>query len=125
MKCVNDMTRKEFDKLPYRGAWDKQVICTSIVLLPTRRKHDSGYRVMDFVAVRKGRPVCRLSECSDVVHLGGIGGSGSLAYNSSISPIPWSIDCLPKSGLFHMWANGYELVCGSALSSFCLYVRKM
>ena len=125
MKNVNNMTRKEFESVPYRKRWDKPVVCTSLVILPgkSRPLHDSGYRTMDFVAVKNDKPICRLSGCSDVLHIDGIGGYGFNwlekygAVPKMIPPSAWSIDCLPKSGLLRMFCNG-EIVCGSSLSSF-------
>lgn len=88
--------------------------------------HDSGYRCMDFVAVKDGEPLCRLSGCSDVVHIDGIGGYG---YRWSRKPgVPrkidihgWSIDCLPASGLLRIWPDSNRIICGSGLSSFEIY----
>jgi len=124
---IVDMTRKDFESLPYRKRND-MIICDSIVILPTRRKHDSGFRCMDFVAVVRNEPKCLLSGMSDVLHLDGIGGNG---FNwlkkygkvpEVIPPSGWSIDCLPKSGLLRVFAlNGHKIICGSALSSFEIY----
>lgn len=78
---INDMTRKDFEKLPHRK-WDERIYFTSMVIIPSRIKgfqvmmykirkflssksklfnkpeiyeidgmHDSGYRIMDFAAV--------------------------------------------------------------------------
>jgi len=88
--------------------------------------HGSGFRLMDFVAVEDGHPICRLSGCSDVLHLDGIGGFG---YNwiakgdvpKLIPPKGWRIDCLPKSGLLRIWPSSQKykkLIAGAALSSF-------
>lgn len=109
---INEMTRKDFDELPGRKKWDEEILCDGIIILPGRAKdmHDSGYRLMDFVAIKNSKPVCRLSGCSDVIHIGGIGGQ-----NVSRS---WNIDCLPKSGLLRMWMNGHFIKVGAALSSF-------
>ena len=57
---INDMTRKDFEALPHRK-WNEEIICDNIIILPTKRKHDSGYRCMDFVAVTKNEPICLLS----------------------------------------------------------------
>lgn len=120
---VNDMTRKQFEELPWRESWSKDVECTSLVILPLRRKHDSGYRCMDFVAVQNGEPICRVAGGSDVINLDGIGGYGegrSGTLPRSVPPRGWSIDCLPKSGLLHIFSS-YKLRCGLALSSFELF----
>lgn len=90
--------------------------------------HDSGYRCMDFVAVsEKGEPICRLSGCSDVVHIDGIGGFGDRwlekygTVPKRIPPSGWSIDCLAKSGLLRLFPSTRKIKCGMALSSFEIY----
>ena len=92
----------------------------SLVILPLRTKHDSGYRCLDFVAVRNGKPVCKLSGCSDVIHIGGIGSS----YLGKSDLVDWSIDCLPKSGLLRLFAGDAILKDGGALSSFQVFARR-
>ena len=126
---INDMKRKDFEALPQKK-WDEDIgVFNSIVILPGKANdlHDSGYRCMDFVAVKDGNAICRLSGCSDVIHVDGIGGYGDNWFEKygrppqSIPPSGWSIDCLAKSGLLHMWPNSHEMCCGLALSSFEIY----
>ena len=128
-KSVCDMTRKEFDALPHRK-WDEDIgLFDSLVVLPGKARdlHDSGYRCMDFVAVKNGKPICRLSGGSDVIHIEGIGGLGKnwlSKYNTVPSMVPpsrWSIDCLPKSGLLQFFGHPNKISCGAALSSFEIY----
>jgi len=156
---INDMTRKQFEKLPHRDNWNEEVVCTGIVVLPAEINiisklkydiqnylskcfkwiakpeiysvsgmHDSGFRLMNFVATKDGEPICLVSGCSDVLHLDGIGGFGYKWYENhgsvpnKVPPSGWSIDCLPKSGLLHFWTHA-ELICGEALSSFELYSK--
>ena len=129
---ANDMTRKEFDALPSRE-WNEDVEgVRSLVILPGRAKdmHDSGYRCMDFVAVNKdGEALCRLSGCSDVVHIEGIGGYGNKwleqygTVPKKIPPVAWSIDCLPKSGLLQLFARE-GITCGPAFSSFEVFSKE-
>lgn len=131
-KDIDQMTRAEFDALPYRQNWAEQVECTSIVILPTRKRHDSGYRAMDFVAVdARNKPICRLAGGSDVLCIGGIGGynrEGIDTLPSMIKRVAWSIDCLPTSGLLHLYVLGStgegKMVCGAALSSFELFYSR-
>lgn len=126
---INDMDRKDFDKLP-QNDWNKDIgEFNSIIILPGRSKdmYDSGYRCMNFVAVKDGKPICKLSGCSDVLHLDGIGGFGDRWFEKygkvplKVTPSGWSIDCLPKSGLLHIWPNSQKMKCGLALSSFEIF----
>ncbi|GAG34912.1 unnamed protein product [marine sediment metagenome] len=131
---VNEMTRKQFEELPFRNGLFSDHIGNfdSIIILPGRAKdkHDSGYRCMDFVAVKDNKPMCKLSGCSDVVHVDGIGGYGYdwlNKYKTVPKTLPvksWNIDCLPKSGLLRMWCTDYKLCVGAALSSFELFAEK-
>jgi len=116
MKSIDNYTQKEFKALGLRG-WNEDIgVFDSLVILPTRRKHDSGYRMMDFVAVKNNKPICRLSGCSDVVHIGGLIGEG---LNSN-----WSIDCLSKSGLLRLFNGSKKIRVGAALSSFEVFTEE-
>ena len=132
---VLEMTRKEFAALRHRE-WDEDIgPFDSLVILPGRIKdglHDSGYRIMDFVAVKAGEPICLLAGGSDVIHIEGIYGDGVFKLNDTstggnyIDPPKggWSIDCLPKSGLLQLFKAGCWLVAGNALSSFEIWSMK-
>jgi hypothetical protein len=72
---------------------------------------------MDFAAIKDGEPLCLLSGCSDVVHIGGI--SAVLRPAQS-----WSIDCLYPSGLMRLFCLDGKLRAGSALSSFEVFAEK-
>lgn len=123
---IDQMTRKDFEALPHRK-WDEKVICESIVILPLRRLHDSGYRCMDFVACNGNEAICLLAGGSDVIHFDGIGGFGHNWFREYgtvpkfIPPAGWSIDCLSKSGLLHIWPSSRKILCDAALSSFEIY----
>ena len=128
MKNMNEMTRKEFEALPVRE-WDEDVgEFDTLVILPSRKRHESGYRYMDFVAVTKDKMI-RLSGCSDVLHIDGIGGYGKNWFDrfgavpNSIEPKGWSIDCLPKSGLLQIFCYD-KITADHALSSFSIYSER-
>jgi hypothetical protein len=126
MKNINLWTRKEFDSLPYRSWNEDMGEFDSIVILPLRRLHDSGFRCLDFVGVKDNVPFCKLSGCSDVIHINGIGGLGKdwlHRYGTipkTIQPMEWSIDCLKTSGLLRIFTH-YKMTVGEALSSFEVY----
>jgi len=124
MKNIKEMTVREFKKLPGREHFDTPIECNALVILPSRHKHDSGWRMMDFVAVKDEIPICRCSGCSDILDIDGIGGYGidgmSVGIFSELQQIKrsaWKIDCLPKSGLLRIFCN-YKLKLGLALSDF-------
>jgi hypothetical protein len=125
-----EWTRAQFEALPSRK-WSEDIgPFDSMIVLPSRRKHDSGYRCMDFVAVRDGKPLCKLSGCSDVIHMQGIGGYGRWLENYGgvpymVPPVDFSIDCLPVSGLLQIFSHRYSLEAGEALSSFELYAETL
>lgn len=115
-KTYLDMTRKEFEAVPHRK-WGEDIgLFATLVILPTRRMHDSGYRCIEFVAVRDGKPLKRLGGGSDVVHVGGLA-QPLLEWVK----VGWSIDCLPKSGLLQLFCPGHYIRVGMDLSSFEVY----
>ena len=128
MKDINKMTRKELEAVPFKESWNSDVIeFNSLVILPLRKIHDSGFRCMDFVAVLKNEPICRLSGWSDIIHLDGIGGLGYRWSDNNkvpdkVPPSGWNIDCLHTIGLLRLFTH-YKLIAGQALSSFEIYTR--
>lgn len=132
---ITEMTRKEFEALLHRSDIPKNLfgLFDSLVILPLRRKHESGYRCTEFVAVIKDEPICRLSGCSDVIHFDGIGGYGMNWLKrfgkvpNSIESKAWQIDSLPKSGLLRIYLSNCEKMQlatdDMTVSSFCLYAE--
>ena len=118
---VFDMTKEDFKKVPERGGWSRDIgEFNALVIIPQDYIHDSGWMCMDFVAVSKnGEPICRLSGCSDVLNLDGIGGCGKIP--SRIEPKGWSIDCLPCGYL--QLSSRSTMTAGPALSSFEIYAK--
>jgi len=117
MKTINEMTIKKFQAVPHRKSWCDDVgPIDSLIILPTKKKHDSGYRIIEVVAERKGFPLCKVTECSDVLNLGGM----SLNKNQTTR---WNIDCLPTSGLLRLFCFDLKLTVGNALSSFEIFSK--
>ena len=131
IKDITQYTVNEFRALPKRKFGEDIGKFDSLIILPTRRKHDSGYRCMEFVAVKGEIPICRMGGGSDVIHLLGIDGyncqrnedykklfvrrTTNVTFNASLR-----IDCLP-CGLLRIFCH-YQLKAGMDLSSFELYV---
>lgn len=125
---VFDMTKEDFEKVPKRGGWSRDIgEFNALVIIPQDYTHDSGWMCMDFVAVSKeGEPICRLSGCSNVLNLDGIGGYGKWRadehqFPNHIEPQGWSIDCLP-CGYLRLFSRS-TMTAGPALSSFEIYAK--
>ena len=123
---VFDMTKEDFDKVPKRGGFLKDIgKFSALVIIPQDYARDSGWMCMDFVAVSKeGEPICRLSGCSDVLHIDGIGGYGKWRGGelpNRIAPKGWCIDCLP-CGYLRLFSRS-TMTAGAALSNFEIYAK--
>ena len=123
---VFDMTKEDFDKVPKRGGFSKDIgKFSALVIIPQDYANDSGWMCMDFVAVNENEePICRLSSCSDVLHLDGIGGYGNWRGGElprRIKPKWWRIDCLP-CGYLRLFSRS-TLTAGPALSNFEIYAK--
>ena len=129
-KHYNQWTRKEFESLPRPKSYTNQEIgeVDSLVILPGRHYHVSGYRCMQFVTIQNGKPTYIVSGCSDVIHLGGIDGRNTPIMKNGIVDnyipvIRWKIDCLPTSGLLRLFADK-RIVIGASLSSFEIFCKQ-
>ena len=136
-KDYTKWTRKEFESLPRPTSYTNDEIgeVDSLVILPTRHIHDSGYRCMEFVTIQNGKPTYIISGGSDVIHLGGIGGYNCRTmadttfkykdrmYGRNIALVDWSIDCLHTSGLLRLFCSK-KMYVGASLSSFELYFKE-
>ncbi len=113
-KGLNQWGRDELLKLPTR-AWDADSEYDSLLLLSTRRKHDSGWAIMAIVGVRDGQPVEIACACCDDIEwkLPTMQTVGGGAY--SIGQM--RMDCAMRSGALHAWARKAKFRVGVALSS--------
>lgn len=130
MKEFTKWTRKEFESLPTPKGYTNEEIgeVDSLVILPEKHNHDSGWRCMSFVTIQNGVPTYRISGCSDVIHLGGIGGhnikSTDRIKSQTVPNADWHIDCLPVSGLLRIFSGNYKLFVGASLSDFELFYKE-
>ena len=126
--------RKDLESLPRPSSYNNKEIgeIDSLVILPCKHYHDSGYRCMEFVTIQRDKPTYIISGCSDVIHLGGIGGyncqkvSTILSERMNTKKIPivdWRIDCLPVSGLLRIFCDK-KIYIGASLSSFELFFKE-
>lgn len=110
---IMQMKKSDFKKLKKRS-WGEDIgEFNALVLIPTRRKHDSGFMCMEFAAIGlEGKPICRLGGGSDVVHIGGIITMAEKAIGG------WSIDLLP-CGYFRLFnIVKHNLKAGRDVSDF-------
>lgn len=130
MKEFTKWTRKEFESLPTPKSYTNEEIgeVDSLVILPEKHNHDSGWRCMSFVTIQNGVPTYRISGGSDVIHLGGIGGhnikSTDRIKSQTVPNADWHIDCLPVSGLLRIFSGNYKLFVGESLSDFELFYKE-
>ena len=98
----------------------------SLIIIPERYRHDSGYMCMSFAGCKGDKAICIMGGGSDVIHFDGIGGYGKW-WNGAGSKIPekippkgWSIDCIP-CGYLRIFSGKGKITIGSMLSSFEIY----
>ena len=92
-----------------------------IYVIPTRRKHDSGYMCMKFALTYHDEVIGCVGGGSDVIHLNGIGGYGKI-YGDISKRQDWSIDCL-KNGLLRVFSCTHKLEIDRIIcSDFCVYM---
>lgn len=103
---LNKWTRKELLSLPKRE-WCTKSIYDSVLLLSTRKRHDSGWAMMFVIGVNNGEPVEIASSSSDDV--GWVLGSGQIR-----------MDCPLVSGAIQVWSRYGRFQVGEALSSITI-----
>lgn len=103
---IMSMTIEDFKAVHLRNADDDLSNVQSVVILPTEEIHDSGFMIMNVVAVNSDfHPICRIPN-SDVVCLDGLLGSGKdNGFLEKVIPVKgWRIDCLP-CGLVRIFSD--------------------
>lgn len=126
-------TIEQFKALPEPSSFTNEEVglIEGLVIMPTENLHESGFRSMEFVTIQDGVPTYRVSGCSDVLNLCGIGGYNIGKYNcnrmellmhrETIPRIAWKMDCLAVSGLIRLFC-GKKMYLGESLSDIGIYV---
>lgn len=106
-------TRKELLALPKRD-WDTETIYDSIAVVPTGKKHDSGYAQIAIVGfdVDSKKPVEVAAYCDDIGY----------CFPEGVSVQPYNLavlrtDMFYPSGIAHVWSWDYVFKVGESLSS--------
>ena len=108
MNDANHMTPEEFDEVMLLSS-NGEIECDGIVVIPTDRVHESGYRAMDFIVTVTAdrKPVGRISglgtETHDVFELTDMRGMRTRAIGDEPVRFPeWKCDCLQRSGFLYI-----------------------
>lgn len=106
------MKRKDMLKLPERERREESTY-SSIFIIPTGRKHDSGWALMAIIGCNdKGEPVEIAAYCDDVCYDFGLVTHKEYAMRTDMT---YPENCL------HVWSWYYDFKVGFSLSS--TYVR--
>lgn len=97
---------KELRSLPIR-AWDKTTTYRSLLVIPTGKKHESGYAIMAIIGVdEKGVPIEIAADCDDICWK---------IYEAT--SYDFRTDMLYPQNAIHFWSAKYDFRVGSSLSS--------
>lgn len=124
---IYKMKQEDFAQVPVREWSDTtEMYFDSIVIVPSARMHDSGFRCMDFVGCCGGEPIIRTGAYPDVIHFDGIGGFGEWTGRlpKQVEPKAWCIDCLP-CGYLRVFCSGKKLKLGTGVSDQSLYATSL
>jgi hypothetical protein len=114
-KNLNQWSRDELMALPVRD-WLKYSEYDSVLLLSTRRKHESGWAMIAIIGVREGVPVEIAASCCDDIEWKFPPMQGGTRF-----PVgQMRMDCALRSGAIHVWTrvSGRSVFrVGEALSS--------
>lgn len=113
MKHLNEWSRSDLLSLPVRG-WKETSTYDSLLILSTRKKHDSGWAVMAIIGVVAGQPTEIASACCDDIEwklptMRGVSDDYTIGQ--------MRMDCALKSGALHAWSHANRFRVGMALSS--------
>jgi hypothetical protein len=120
---VEQMTKKDFAsvKLLERKK-SLEVEFETFVIIPTAKKHDSGYPIMRFCLCNgEDEPIGLIEVGSDVINLQNTnyGRSEQFPKNGIHT---WNIDCLPTSGYLRVWCE--HTMQYSGFSNFSVFATK-
>ncbi len=114
-KSLNDWSRKELMALPVRE-WGISSEYDSLLLLNTRKKHDSGWAVMAIIGVSAGKPVEIACNCCDDIEWK-FPPMKTIGDWKPVSIGQMRMDCAFSSGALHAWKHQAKFRVGVALSS--------
>jgi hypothetical protein len=110
-RTAHDTKRDELLSAPHRESWQKPTTYHEIFIVPSRKKHDSGWHVMVIVGVKPDGTFEQAAWCDDICW----DVQGRAGYMMRT-------DCTFPSGILHFWGARYEV--GMSLSSTDITVRE-
>lgn len=102
-------TAKELLKLPDRE-WDKITEYDSILIVPAKIKHDSGFMRIAIIGVVGGEPKEICAYPDDI-------NWDMTEFKQDYSCTGMRTDCYYPQGILHFWCRGVKFIVGEALSS--------
>jgi hypothetical protein len=120
VKHLNEWSHKELMALPVRD-WQEEKTYDSVLVVSTRKKHDSGWAVMAIIGCEKQEPIEIACACCDDIYWKF---PAPHFYGKGFTLGQMRTDCAMKSGALHPWMYGYRFKVGAALSSTEIEVVK-
>lgn len=110
-KTLNNWSHKELMALPVRK-WDEEKEYDSLMLVSTRKKHDSGWAVIAIIGVYDGQPSEIACACCDDIEW-------KLPPMQTFGAGRWTTgqfrtDCALRSGSLHAWQRGARFRVGAS-----------
>lgn len=100
------MKLKELRSLPFRK-WDESKLYKSIIVIPSGKKHDSGWALMYIIGLNEKQTPIEIAACCDDICWKM---PTSLEYD-------FRNDMFYPSGAIHFWSYKYRFEVGVSLSS--------
>lgn len=124
---ILEMKQKDFKAMPITCNREEiPELFDSVVIIPEKHLHDSGWKCMSYVLCKGCEPIVRVAGGSDVIHIDGIGGYGEWEQDipEMVKPKGWTIDCLP-CGYLRLFSSSHNLKTSQiGFSDFDIYAVK-
>jgi hypothetical protein len=108
--------RKDLLSLPQRP-WNQTSIYDSVLLVPTGKKHDSGFSLIAVVGIRDYEPIEIAAFCDDVNWY-----IDAMIVCGTYTMPNLRTDMLYPSGIAHVWCRKKSFVVKESLSSTDIHV---
>ena len=122
----NGTKKKDIMNIDYFNPTDNKF--SSLLIVPLNTLHSSGYRNMKFILLNREHEVVGcVGGASDVIHIEGIGGYGSMTNFDTrqrtrlMSLVDWSIDVLPCGYVRLFSSHTFTISEFPYVSDFCIY----